>query len=240
MKKSILVLLFLLSISIVYSQPKLEIVGGNTYNWGKVYPKNSPLSTKITIKNTGNELLKVVEVKPGCGCTTAPIQKNELKPNETTTIDVNLNITSYTGDIVKSVRITTNDPSSPDTYLYLKANVFRPIIITPGNYLGKSVIYTGTETNFEYKLKNITDKPINIKEVTFSPAEAKIDIKKGDVLPPNQERAFTIKFYAKDKGRLNGNLHLKTDYTDDADINIFFYGNITEPPVEEKTTGDKK
>jgi hypothetical protein len=100
--------------------------------------------------------------------------------------------------------------------------------------LGKSVIYTGAETNFEYKLKNVTDKPIKINEVTCSPAEAKIDIRKGDVLPPNQERSFSIKYFPKDKGRLNGNLHLKTDYSDDPDINIFFYGNVTEQPPQEK------
>ena len=44
------------------AQPKLEIVGGTTYNWGNISPKTSPLETAIKIVNLGNEELHVTGV----------------------------------------------------------------------------------------------------------------------------------------------------------------------------------
>src|SRR5437667_12794840 len=61
---------------------KIEIVGGDTYNWGNVQP--GELKATIQVKNTGQGDLKITDVHPGCGCTvTSPIDKNPLKPGET-------------------------------------------------------------------------------------------------------------------------------------------------------------
>jgi len=77
MKKFVLILSMIFAIvSCGYSQQKLEVIGCNNYDWGTTYPKDSPLKVKIKIKNSGNDILKIYEVKPACGCTTAPLDKN--------------------------------------------------------------------------------------------------------------------------------------------------------------------
>ena len=62
------------------AQGTLEIIGGDTYDWGTVAP--GKLTTTVEVKNTGAQDLKITEVRPGCGCTAAPIDKNLLNPNE--------------------------------------------------------------------------------------------------------------------------------------------------------------
>ncbi len=234
MKKYFAVLmLFFVSVGFVFAQPKLEIVGGNTYDFGKSNPKNSPLKVTIKIKNAGTELLKIKEVKPGCGCTNAPIKKNDLAPGEITDLDVTLNISTYTGDITKSIRITSNDPKNADTYLYLKAFVYRPVVVEPSQYLGKSIIYVNEPTVFNYQLANKTDKPVTITGVKTSPDDATLDIKQGDVIPPNSEKKYTIQYIAKQKGRLNGSLVISTNQPDTKEVQIYFYGNII-PRDEQK------
>jgi hypothetical protein len=220
--------MFFLISAFAYSQPKLEIVGGNTYDWGKSNPAQSPLKAKIQLKNAGNELLKITEVKPGCGCTTAPLDKYEVKPGEVANMEVSLNISSYSGDITKSIHIVSNDPVNGDAYLFLKTNVFRPITIEPSQYLGKSIIQVEQETTFDYKLKNHTDKPIKLVDFSLSPAQAVSSLKKGDVIPPNAEKSYTIKYKPMDIGRINGQMKITTDNKLTEEVMIYFYGNVVK------------
>lgn len=104
--KLITLTIFFIS-SIMYAQPKLEIVGGDTHDWGTVKVFESPLKTIITIKNTGNQPLRVFEVKPSCGCTTAPLDKDILNPGETAKIDIKLDLKGNVGAITKDVNIMT-------------------------------------------------------------------------------------------------------------------------------------
>ena len=39
-----------LSFSFLNAQPKIEIVGGDTYDWGIVSVKNDPLTTKMQVR----------------------------------------------------------------------------------------------------------------------------------------------------------------------------------------------
>lgn len=226
MNKYIVFFVFLLAVNFGFAQPKLVIIGGNTYDWGKSNPAQSPLKAKIQIKNTGTELLKIIEVKPGCGCTNAPLDKNEIAPNDVATMEISLNISSYTGDVTKSVRITSNDPANGDTYLFLKTNVFRPVIVEPSNYLGKSIINMNQETTFEYKLKNQTDKPVKVTDITLYPNQTISNLSKGEILPPNTEKSYTIKYTPTEPGRLNGSIKISTDNKTAEEIIIYFYGNI--------------
>lgn len=67
--------MFVFAASLAFAQPKISIQGGDTQDWGKVKPKDSPLKASIKITNEGSEELKISDVRPGCGCTTAPLDK---------------------------------------------------------------------------------------------------------------------------------------------------------------------
>ncbi len=241
MKLSTLTLaLVILAINLTFAAPKLEIEGGNTYNWGTHSYKKSPLKADIKLKNIGDENLIIKEVKPGCGCTASPVDKDTVKPGDFATMNVSLNTSTYTGDITKSIRISTNDPSSPDSYLFLKTNVYRPLIVLPNNYLAKSTIPVGKEEVFTFKLKNQTEKPIKIDSLKITPSEAITSVKEGTVLEPNKEQEFTISVTVKEKGRLSGSLKLLTNNPDAGDVVLYFYGNVVadepvpEPALEKK------
>ena len=50
------------------AQPKLEVIGGETYDWGKVKPpKEGHLEAEIKMKNVGDRSMKITDVRPGCG-----------------------------------------------------------------------------------------------------------------------------------------------------------------------------
>jgi hypothetical protein len=228
MKKYIVLFVLVLLTTIANAQPKLEIEGGNTYDWGKSNPAQSPLKATIKLKNVGTEVLKIAEVKPGCGCTTAPLDKYDIQPNDFALMSVTLNISSYTDEVTKSIRITSNDPQSGDSYLFLKTFVFRPIKVDPSVYLGKSIIKVDEEVIFDYKLKNQTDKPIKVTGITLFPTQTASSLTKGEVIPPNQEKAYTLKLTPKEIGRINGSVKIQTDNKSVEEVTIYFYGNVVK------------
>jgi hypothetical protein len=81
--------------------------------------------------NTGNSLLEVSDVSPGCGCMKAGEWSRKVEPGKTGSIPVQYDSHHYTGPFAKSVFVTCNDPSQPKPMLEIKGTVWRPIEIRP-------------------------------------------------------------------------------------------------------------
>ena len=123
MKKLMMIAAMICIASIsAFAQPKLVIQGGDTHDWGTVKQPKEPLKAVVVIRNDGTDTLKISDVKPGCGCTTAPLDKKVLLPGEQTNMNVTLNVGSSSGNVHKTVRISSNDPINKDRILSLKAN----------------------------------------------------------------------------------------------------------------------
>jgi hypothetical protein len=209
--------------------PKLEIVGGDTYDWKKVTPKDMPLKAKIQLKNTGNDILKIAEVKPGCGCTTAPLDKNELKPGEIATMDVTLTIGGNSSQMVsKSIRIASNDPDEPNKMLFLKANIYHAIEILSPAFFGFNEMTVGNETTAIARVKNNSTVDLTLSNFEMTPETAKINVNKQVVLKTGETFEFKAIVKPNAVGYYNCSLRMKTDNADTPDLMIYGYGQVKE------------
>lgn len=223
-----LLLLFVLASISVFAQPKLEIEGGRTYDWGEVKQKDSPLKAKIKIKNIGDKVLDITKVKPGCGCTTAPLDNDKIQPNEYATLDVTLNVSHYSGQITKSIRVESNDPENPRYYIMLKANVITPLLAVP-HFLSFNTININEEATAQIKLKNTTDKDMTIKQLTIKPEDLKINLDEGTVIPSKGTIKLIAKYTGKEAGRFRGSVIIKADHPDVTRYIINCWGNVLDP-----------
>lgn len=228
MKRNVVLALVFFVPFLLFAQPKIEIVGGDSYDWGTVKPTQDPLKAKVKIKNVGNEVLKITEVKPGCGCTTAPLDKTELKPGEEAALDVTLRIAGFSGNVVKSVRISSNDPANPNKYLYLKANVFYPISITPTSYFAFNEMIVGQEATAKVTLKNNTNESITISDVQVVPENLNVNLPKKLTLKAGESYDIIAKVIPDKKGYFNCTIKMKTNNPDQKEIVIPGYGNVKE------------
>ena len=73
--------------------------------------------------NKGKATLKIKNIKTSCGCTAAIISKNEIPPGGEGKIKVEFDSTTQLGKTRRSVRIISNDPIHPKTYLNIFADV---------------------------------------------------------------------------------------------------------------------
>lgn len=239
MKKfTLLTMVILLSALSIYAQPKLEIIDGDTYNWGDVKLSQGPLKASIKIKNAGTEELLIQNVKPSCGCTTAPLEKDRLKPGETTNINVTLKISSG-GPISKSIRIASNDPNVPNKTLIIKANVIEMLKIEPTSYIRFKELQVGKESMASLTLFNNDKIPMKIKKDAVEPSYMIVNFvsSKGEVLnneatiAPGQKIDLRVKVTPQSDGYFKSDIKLTSDHPDHKLIEIRGYGNVSPSPI---------
>ncbi len=108
--------------------PRLD-VAAPAHDFGRI-PQGQVAHHGFKITNTGDALLEITEVKPACGCTTAGDWPHRLPPGETGTISIQMETAQFTGPIAKTITVTSNDPTHPQTVLEIKAAVWTPIQIS--------------------------------------------------------------------------------------------------------------
>ncbi|MFM8840049.1 MAG: DUF1573 domain-containing protein [bacterium] len=219
----ILCLAFLMSAFTMMAQPKLEVLGGSTHDWGKVLTSKGPLKTALKLKNAGNQPLKISEVKPGCGCTTAPLDKKYLKPGEIATVNVTLNPGSTSGELIKGLTISSNDPKVPVKAVTLKAFIIKPIQVLPQPYVAFPQTSIGNITESSMILKNTTEKPIKITQ--FIGSKGITILAKPKSIPPGGQISVLIRVIPNKKGYWNGTVTCKTDHPDLREMDVIVYGN---------------
>ena len=212
-------------------QPKLEIVGGDTHDWGLVSPKDNPLKAVVVIKNAGDATLKITKVKPACGCTTAPLNKMTLKPGDTTAMNITLRISNRASHVHKTVRISSNDPKTPNKILHLKCKVFMPLELKPTPYFAFSTMKVGAEATSTLTLTNNTKKKVTLTDIEFEPKDMVVNIKNGEVIKPGQTIDLTLKYRPKEKGYFNCWIKMKTTAKDMPNLYISGYGNVQESSI---------
>lgn len=87
-----------------------------TFHHGNASP-GVQLKHAFTVQNTGKGILKIRKVKASCGCTIPQLEKEELKPGESTKLWVEFNTFGYSGKQIKTVTVISNDPDTPNLML---------------------------------------------------------------------------------------------------------------------------
>jgi hypothetical protein len=230
-------IIFALSFNLM-ADPILEIEGGTTYDWGNMKPESSPLTAKIKIWNKGDQLLEVKKVKPGCGCTTAPLDTNLIAPGKYATLDVTLNVASTNGPVTKSISIFSNDPKTDHTILFLKANIVRAVTVFP-QFLSFSRLFVNTQEESKITLTNNTEKAIKIMDIQVTPPDMKVNLKKNDLLPVKEPFTLVGTYTPKEAGRFNCSVVITTDNQEMQNITINGWGNIVDQSKEVPASNGK-
>jgi Protein of unknown function (DUF1573) len=82
-------------------------------------------------KNTGDAAVHFKSVTTSCGCTTAARKKDDVAPGETGEITATFKVGASTGVQQKTVRVETDDPTSPVTILALRAVIPQMLELRP-------------------------------------------------------------------------------------------------------------
>jgi len=105
-------------------------VDPGTYDFGDMMQEQTRTFT-ATIHNNGGGLLVISDVVADCGCTIPEMKVKEIAPGESAPLEIQFNSKNFTGKVIKTVKIYSNDPSTSVANVILTANVHTPLQITP-------------------------------------------------------------------------------------------------------------
>jgi hypothetical protein len=140
---------------------------GTAFDFGDVY-RGMELTHRFRFTNAGPGPLTIQGVHAACGCTVAEVEKGRrYQPGESGFVEVRLDTTDFSGELVKSVTVMSNEKLLPDRTLTLKAMVRTEIEADPPLVDFGDVRSQDGATRV-VKVKVIGDKGYELKELLFN------------------------------------------------------------------------
>ncbi|MCC6865144.1 MAG: DUF1573 domain-containing protein [Ignavibacteria bacterium] len=197
-------LILLLPFSL-FTQPKIEIEGGNAINTGN-HRRGEEVNYEIKFKNSGNEDLKIYSVQTSCGCSSALADTNAVKPGEGGIISFKYNGQGM-GSVTKAVMILTNMPENNTETVNMTMNMVDPVSLNPGSIITEGKV--GDEIKQKASITNSMDKEIDITEITSNTPVIKITSDKMALLSGETANLdISIKIY--EESAINAAIIIKT------------------------------
>jgi len=158
--RSLLTRLMMIAIGLVLHQlpatAQVISIEPLTLDFGQMQQREER-SGSVTVTNNGAGLLELSDVQADCGCTIPSLKVDRLAPGESTTIEIQFNSKKFHGNVVKVVRVYSNDPNRPESEIIITADVTAALIVDPvsqrigfspllrGETLTKSATMTASE-----------------------------------------------------------------------------------------------
>lgn len=233
------IFLFLLLSTFLLAQnktPKISIEP-EVFDFGKIV-EGTVVNKEFTITNKGNDVLKIEKVRASCGCTAASPKKNELKPGESTTLDVSFNSANRSGKQKKHVYVFSNDPEKAEYRFTFFAEIVsakdEALLMTAPQLklyrhsydFGKT--FEGEKLKLTVNYENTGKDILEIKDVKTSCGctVASLSSKK---LNPGEEGKINIEFDTSDRlGKMARTITIFTNDPKNPEQTITLFVNILE------------
>jgi len=93
------------------------------YDFG-VVTEGDEVAHDFVIWNRGDQVLQILDVRAGCGCTTTSLSGETVPPGRAVRLGVRLDTSGYAGSrVTKAVTVKTNDPTQPEIRLEIAGQV---------------------------------------------------------------------------------------------------------------------
>jgi hypothetical protein len=119
------------------------------FDFGKVDSGGS-ITHAFVFRNTGDQVLEITRVQPGCGCTTAGTWDKRVEPGAKGSIPLQFNATGFSGRVTKTATVHSNDRNHSNVVLQLTGTVWKPVEATPS-----LVMFSYTEEGQTPQTRNV-------------------------------------------------------------------------------------
>ena len=207
------IFIFLISFSITaFSQlmgPKASVQQVD-YNFGNI-KQGDIVSHTFVISNSGGDLLKITDVRASCGCTAANPTKRELKPGESSNLEVTFNSKGRKGPQTKTVNVVTNDPDKKDITLTIKCNIIVPEekntsigarIFFPETQHDFGKVKEGLKVEYTFKFENKGTESLVVKDIKTS-CGCTAAVVSNSSLKPGEVGSIKVDFDTKNRSGRN-------------------------------------
>lgn len=189
--------------------PRIQFAAA-VHDFGRIL-SGASVRHEFVFTNTGDALLEIRNVAPGCGCTTAGDWTRKVEPGRTGIIPVQFNSGAFNGAVSKSITVTTTDQRQSTVLLQLKGDIWKPIEINPTYAVLHANVETLADARASVRILNHEEQP-----VTLSPPECnnRAFALQLNTNVPGKDFELVIKVVPPvNASNLQGNITLKTSST---------------------------
>ena len=198
------------------------VVDAPTADAGTVQ-RGTIITKEFIVKNTGSAMLRVTDVKPGCGCTTAKFDK-AIPPGGQGKIVLTVDTKSFRSAISKTAVVLSNDPNTPELTLKVLANVKGLVKAEPSEYLN---IHTTKGQRGVGEVRLVSEN------AAFRPASATATEYLSATLSPDSEpgrwKLLVTSEATAPVGLLVGTVTVKTGIPEEPEFRIAVSGLVRPP-----------
>lgn len=223
MKSYIYILLIIFSVSLVYSQPKIEILEGTSFDFGEML-SGAKIDKKLTIKNRGKDTLNIQSVQASCGCTAALLSANVIPPGNTGSLSIGFDSKGFDGKVHKTVTIYSNDTSKSQLLITFTANITSILKFDPQMIYFQNLTLDTTAT-MKLKVRNNTNESVEIVSFDHKIQGLQIDIMQRKLMP-NEITEMSLKFNPNTQGMSQGEIVVNTKNKKQPKIPLRFFAFV--------------
>jgi len=99
------------------------------HDFGRIPPIRK-VTHRFQALNTGDAPVRILQVRPGCGCTSVVLGQNLIPPGGRVELEVTFDPGSFQGRVNKSVVVHADDLRSPIQTVSFQAEVYRNVVLT--------------------------------------------------------------------------------------------------------------
>jgi hypothetical protein len=223
--------LFSAILATTFAGPKIEF-DTKSFNCGTaIEGVTEKIQATFVVKNAGDSVLKLTNVKPGCGCTVVKGYDSLIAPGKTTKIEAEVNIKGYhSGAISKYVNVFSNAENEA-TRLTIEATIQAAIDASetyirfdPTSMSAKTITLTTKKTDLK-----ITSASFNSDDTSKKAVKLQVPFK---LIPTDSTRSNGYKVYRleitppKFDDSYYGQFVFSTNHPDRKELNI--RGNLSK------------
>lgn len=157
-------LLLILSAHIAAGQAAISVPVDN-FDFGYV-PRDATICHRFWLYSKGSDTLKISSVKPGCGCTKAPLDKDIVAPGDSAAVELIFNTKNYSGNVSKSATIITNAVPATNRVSFMATITKDNDTTVPLAYIPKIIKIQRNDSKKQGKItltiKNVTSNDMNL------------------------------------------------------------------------------
>ncbi len=176
------------------SSAKLYI-DDTVFDFGYIYG-GSVVSHSYVFHSRGTDSLKILNVKPGCGCTKAPLTKEVVAPGDSTEVElVYTSNKGVKGNFAKNATVTCNDADRGTFQLKFNGSSFTNVdSLTPLTLSEGELAITGLPGSKEVKLtvKNVSPNPVKIRLAALPARFLQVAVPEVEI-KPGREKEIAVK-----------------------------------------------
>jgi hypothetical protein len=210
----------------VFAQPKIEIVGGNKFDFGNIY-RGKTVEHKVIARNIGNKTLELGRIDVSCGCTGTVGANTTIAPKKTGEVVITFNSTNFSGKIHKTVTINSNAENAPQTMIEFEGNVVQEIAVSPAQFWFRDA-EVNRPTTSKITLTNNSAEPVSLTGFTSNLDGLQITLPSA-AIKPGESVELVAELKAKVSTQvLNERVAIKTTSKNEPEVQVLIFGAVKE------------